>query len=121
MDRKEVGATIARIDNVTTKPQQIWTVTCPAGAGQNFIGLTWAGDYVFASTSRDAKIYIFKAENGAHVGTLSPGPEVDRQSGWHDVRQSIRAHRRADGEYLIFAKEDAYAKVIMYRWRPSEK
>lgn len=30
----------------------------------------------------------------------------------------ITAHRRKDGEYLVFVEEDYKAKVLMYRWRP---
>jgi hypothetical protein len=31
---------------------------------------------------------------------------------------AISAVQRSDGEYLIFAEDDQYAKIILYRWRP---
>ena len=30
----------------------------------------------------------------------------------------ITAHRRKDGEYLVFVEEDYKAKALLYRWRP---
>ncbi|MBK9138937.1 MAG: hypothetical protein IPM17_09280 [Verrucomicrobia bacterium] len=35
-----------------------------------------------------------------------------------DATYSIAAHRRSDGEYLIFAEENGHAKQFLYRWRP---
>ena len=48
-------------------------------------------------------------------GTLRPGKDL---SGWVDIPYAVRAHKRADGEYLVFVEEDAKAKIMMYRWRP---
>jgi hypothetical protein len=50
---------------------------------------------------------------------MQPGPEVGRASGWVDVPNGISAHRRKDGEYLVFVEEDARGKVLMYRWKPN--
>ena len=49
---------------------------------------------------------------------MAPGPEVGSKSGWVDVPYGISAHLRADGEYVIFVEEDAFAKNILYRWKP---
>jgi hypothetical protein len=36
-----------------------------------------------------------------------------------DIRETLRAHRRADGEYLVFLEDDYTAKVVMFRWEPA--
>jgi hypothetical protein len=35
-----------------------------------------------------------------------------------DILTGITAHRRANGEYLVFVEEDYKAKVLLYRWKP---
>jgi hypothetical protein len=36
-----------------------------------------------------------------------------------DIPYGIRAFKRSSGEYTVFVEDDAFAKVIMYRWCPS--
>jgi len=38
--------------------------------------------------------------------------------GLQDLRECVRARRRADGELLVFLEEDWKSKVLMYRWKP---
>ena len=42
--------------------------------------------------------------------------EVDFKSGWADINIAITARKRKNGEYVIFAEEDGYGKILMYRW-----
>jgi hypothetical protein len=76
------------------------------------------GDHFFAVESRTAIVHVYDAGTGRKVGTMSPGPEVGKESGWVDFPDAIRATRRKDGEYLVFVEEDAKAKIITYRWKP---
>lgn len=72
----------------------------------------------------------------------APGPALDCQVSWlgnsfggasnrwvqnffihtavqpDDLLTGITAHRRKDGEYLVFVEEDYRAKVLLYRWKP---
>jgi hypothetical protein len=75
-------------------------------------------DYVFAVEVIGA-VHVFDRNTGAEVGVINPGPEVGSTSGYIDVANAITAHRRENGEYLIFVEEDARGKVLMYRWTPS--
>jgi hypothetical protein len=53
-------------------------------------------------------------------GQHDPGPSLGgvENTGWIDILTGIAAHKRKDGEYLVFVEEDYKAKVILYRWRP---
>ena len=37
-------------------------------------------------------------------------------TGWSDIVGAIRATKRSSGEYLIFAEENSFGKINMYRW-----
>jgi hypothetical protein len=64
-------------------------------------------------------VHVFDKNTGADIGVINPGPEVGNTSGHIDVANAITAHRRDNGEYLVFVEEDARGKVLMYRWTPS--
>lgn len=74
-----------------------------------------AGDYLFIAYLKTAEVRVYEAATVRYCGTLRPGKDL---SGWLDIPYAVRAHKRADGEYLVFVEEDAKAKIIMYRWRP---
>lgn len=79
-----------------------------------------AGDYLFAVEGFSAKVHVYSLKTGEKIGEMTPGPEVNGESGWVDFPDAIRAHRKKDGEYLIFVEEDWKNKVIIYRWKPAE-
>lgn len=96
-------------------------VTFRSGAGSEAGCLAAAGDYVFTGGWKGrGKVWINRMSDGAEVGVLEPGPDLGgvENTGWIDVLTGITAHRREDGEYLIFVEEDYKAKSILYRWRP---
>jgi hypothetical protein len=62
-------------------------------------------------------IEVLKAADGSAVGHFEPSREVG-EIGLQDIRETLSAHRRADGEYLVFLEDDYKAKVLMFRWRP---
>jgi len=74
-----------------------------------------AGDYLFVVYLKTAEVRIYETAAAKYCGTMRPGKDM---SGWVDIPYGIRAHKRADGEYLVFVEEDWKAKIIMYRWRP---
>lgn len=74
--------------------------------------------YIFAIETILGKIHVYESNTGRDVGLIEPGKEVGRATGWVDLTQGMSVFRRANGEYLIFAEEDARAKVLMYRWKP---
>jgi hypothetical protein len=96
-------------------------VTLTSGAGRQAACLAVAGDYVFTGgwTER-ARVYVNRLSDGAAVGTFEPGPTVGgpRNTGWIDILTGITAHKRSDGEYLVFVEDDYRGKVVLYRWRP---
>lgn len=58
--------------------------------------------------------------DGAAVGVFDPGETVGgtKNPGWIDILTGITAHKRQDGQYLVFVEEDDRAKVLLYRWKP---
>ena len=59
------------------------------------------------SDSRNSRL-----SDGVEVGVYDPGETVGghKNTGWMDVLTGITAHRRKDGEYLVFVEEDYKAK-----------
>ena len=79
-----------------------------------------AGRFLFTVSVFDAKVEVYSTDSCRLVGSMTPGPEVGGKSGWVDVPYGITARRLADGEYIIIVEEDAYAKNILYRWKPEK-
>ena len=78
------------------------------------------GGYLFAVQSKDPEtVTVYALNTGAKVGTMAPDASVGSRSGWVDFDCGLRAHRRTNGEYIIFAEEDLNEKALMYRWTPS--
>jgi len=119
---KTPGKVICRYDNWSTKKTKRWEIhpqfdelEVKSPTFGTTVSITVAGDYLFLGYEKTAEIRVYQATTGSYVGTLWPGKDM---SGWLDIPYAIRAHQRADGEYLIFAEEDAKAKIMLYRWRP---
>ncbi len=96
-------------------------ISFESGAGPEAACVAAAGDYVFTGGWKErGRVFINRMSDGAAVGVLEPGPTVGgvENTGWIDILTGISAHRRADGEYLIFVEEDYKAKVLFYRWKP---
>ena len=96
-------------------------VTFRSGAGPEAACLAVAGDYAFTGGWKErGRIWVNRLSDGAEVGVFEPGPTVGgvEATGWIDLLTGITAHRRQDGEYLVFVEEDYRAKVLLYRWKP---
>jgi hypothetical protein len=111
-----VGTVVARYDNWSKNPKAPrYRVDLPYTAGEQFmVSFCVAGDLFFTVDCKSARVYVYEKQAGRHLGSLSPGPEVHRESGWLDFRDALRATRLEDGSYLVFAEEDWKAKIIIY-------
>ena len=97
------------------------TVSFTPAAGKEAACVAAVGDYVFTGGWKErGRIGVNRLSNGAEVGVFDPGETVggNQNTGWMDVMTGITAHRRLDGEYLVFVEEDYKAKVLLYRWKP---
>ena len=110
------GTVVARYDNWSKNPKAPrYRVDLPYKAGEQFmVSFCIAGDLFFTVDCKSARVYVYEKQTGRHLGTLSPGPEVHRESGWIDFRDALRATRLEDGSYLVFAEEDFKAKILVY-------
>jgi len=96
-------------------------VSFAPGAGKHAACVAAAGDYVFTGGWEErGRIWVNRMSDGKQVGILDPDATVGgvAKTGWIDILTGIMAHRRADGEYLVFVEEDFRGKVLLYRWRP---
>ena len=97
------------------------TVWFESAAGPEAACIAAAGDYAFTGGWKErGRVFVNRLSDGAAVGVFDPGPTVGgvENTGWIDILTGISAHRRADGEYLVFVEEDYKAKVLLYRWKP---
>lgn len=97
------------------------TISFESGAGQETECVTATGDYIFSGGWKErGRIFVNRIHDGSAVGILEPSETVGgaKNTGWIDLLTGITAHRRNDGEYLVFVEEDYRGKVLMYRWKP---
>ncbi|HZL36892.1 MAG TPA: hypothetical protein VFC78_16345 [Tepidisphaeraceae bacterium] len=97
-------------------------ISFKSGAGREAGCVTAAGEYVFTGGWKErGRVYINRIADGAPVGVFDPGPTVGGvdKTGWVDILTGITAHKRADGQYLVFVEEDYRGKAILYRWKPT--
>ena len=131
---KPMGPVLARYDGWmksggTAEPR--WRIVLPYEPGSKGhsicepMGFDVAGGHVFVPYTgaskalgvKTGRVEVFRTADGRSVGHFEPAPDVG-EIGLQDIRESLRAHRRADGEYLVFLEDDYKAKILLYRWRP---
>ncbi|MGI4862005.1 MAG: hypothetical protein ACRYHA_34765 [Janthinobacterium lividum] len=120
---KEAGGVLARYDGwLHGKKTHRYDIHFPwnlsSKPAQMIASVVEDHGYIFAVETILGKIHVYESSTGRDVGLIEPGQEVGSATGWVDLTQGISVYRRANGEFLIFAEEDARAKVIMYRWKP---
>ncbi|MFO0896631.1 MAG: hypothetical protein U0836_04290 [Pirellulales bacterium] len=112
------GTVVVRYDEWTRSPKLRYRVDLPYVAEKTFmVSFHVAGDLFFAVDCKSAEVLVYDNRNGALLGAMKPGPEVQRESGWVDFRDALRATRRANGDYLVFVEEDYKAKALVYLLR----
>lgn len=129
---KPMGPILAAYDNaLSAAPRLRWKLTLPYEVGsaghesREPISFDVAGDYVFVAYTRGMKadnvtnayIKVYSLADGAFVGNLVAERYLG-EGGLLDLVESVRAIRRANGEYVVFLEEDMKAKVIMFQWTP---
>jgi hypothetical protein len=64
---------------------------------------------------------VYDATTGAFLNSLLPGANIGGGIGWMDIRYAVRAFQRANGEYVVFAEDDGFRRIVVYRgdmnWR----
>ena len=134
---KPMGPVIARYDRWlkrSGRSPRRWTLVAPYAQGSSGhtscepMGFDVAGDYLFlpyTGASREDKVTtgrveVFRADDASPVGHFEPTADIG-EIGLQDIRECLRAHRRVNGEYLIFLEDDYKAKVLMYRWQGARR
>jgi len=122
---RDAGNRIVRYDHWSSAERSIaWTLDPPMDSTK-ISSISVAGDYLFlgysyfSSNGREGTIRIHRLSDASYVGELTPTPAVGSLCGTFDIPYAIRARRTRSGEYLIFAEDDHYAKVIVHRWNPN--
>lgn len=118
------GNRLSKYTNGATNPTLAWNIDLSYGAGGtplanlNVKAFCQAGDYLFLIAATEGRICVHLASDGRKIGEILPTAATGNHSGWSDINGAIRATRRANGEYLIFAEENGNGKIMMYRWLP---
>lgn len=127
---KPSGPVIARYDGWLKGSRTLrWKAVLPYAAGSQGhsscepMGFDVAGDYVlvpYTGASREhgvkhGRVEVFSAADARNIGHLEPSAEIG-EIGLQDIRECLNAHRRADGEYIVFLEDDYKSKVVMYRF-----
>jgi hypothetical protein len=84
------------------------------------VSLELEGDYLFIAYYGMIDIgcvRVHRASDGAFVGRLMFDRTLQRPFD-ADCERSVEAHRRANGEYVVFFNEHAHGRIIVYRWMP---
>ncbi|MDB6080458.1 MAG: hypothetical protein JWO82_4205, partial [Akkermansiaceae bacterium] len=125
---KPMGPVLACYDHGSRGGTLRWQITLPYAAGSSGhescepMGFDLAGDFLFvpytgaskADQVSTGRVEIFRSRDGSAAGHLEPGPEVG-EVGLQDLRETLTAHRRRDGEYDVMIEDDLKSKVVLYR------
>lgn len=126
---KPMGPVIARYDGWLRGARVLnWRATLPYARGSSGhescepMGFDVAGDFIFVPYTgasrkdgvKTGRVEIFRTSNGRAAGHVEPGEEVG-EIGLQDIRETLTAHRRADGEYVVLLEDDFKSKIVMYR------
>lgn len=118
------GHAIIRIDNWSKGNREV-SLEVPISYGEKTgdekmvaKSFALAGDYLFVSHFVKTIIKVHDRKTGALVGVMPPKDPIGTNSGDHDIPYAITAIKRDDGEYVVFAEDDRFQKIVMYRWCP---
>ena len=126
---KPMGPILARYDGWLRGARTLrWRVTLPYARGSSGhescepMGFDVAGDFIFApytgASKKDGvktgRVEVFRTSDGSAVGHVEPGEDVG-EIGLQDIRETLTAHRRADGEYIVLLEDDYKSEIVVYR------
>ncbi len=126
---KPSGPVIARYDGWLKGARQLrWKIVAPYADGSQGhsscepMGFDVAGDFIFVPYTgaskphgvKHGRVEIFRASDGSSAGHIEPSDDVG-EIGLQDIRECLAAHRRADGEFVVFLEDDYKSKVVVYR------
>lgn len=128
-DWGKAGRVLAKYPNWSTGNRTAaYTIDIPwqaniVGQSGSFssISMIVEGDYIFVvGVLSRGKVWVYNTSSGALAGTMIPGSNVGGEAltGWCDLRYSVDAFKRLNGEYLVTVEEDGWEKVLIYRWTP---
>ena len=116
------GRLLARYNNWSTGNRTAaYTINIPYNTSTDESAVSFAveGNYIFVvGVKSRGKVWVYNKSNGTLVGTMLPGSNVGgvAKTGWCDLRNSIAAFRKSNGEYLVTVEEDGWEKILIYKW-----
>ncbi|MDX6765814.1 MAG: hypothetical protein SFU85_03395 [Candidatus Methylacidiphilales bacterium] len=121
---RDAGNRFVKYNNWNKENRTVaWTLDPPMDKTK-ISSMTVAGDYLFlgysyfSSNSREGTIRVFRYSDASYVGDMTPTPVIGSLSGTFDIPYAIRAFKQKNGEYLVFAEDDHFAKIVIHRWNP---
>jgi hypothetical protein len=116
------GRVLARYNSWSTGNRTAaYTINLPYNKTTNESSVSFAveKDYIFVcGVASRGTVWVYNVSNGALAGTMIPGNNVGglSKTGWCDLRNSIAAFKKSNGEYLVTVEEDFFGKILVYRW-----
>lgn len=122
--------------NISRNPEHVWTIEIPNQDGpkkhddpddRHPETFDVAGDYVFVGYRRlgtpfpdgvPEEVLIWRINDQKQVHILRPGPEVGYWVGDTEMQNSMSAHQRQDGSYVVIQEANDYSKMIYWVWKP---
>ena len=126
---KPSGPVLARYDGWLHGERKLrWKIVLPYASGSHGhsscepMGFDVADGFIFVPYTGASKpdhvkqghVEILRAGDGSAVGHIEPSDDLG-EIGLQDIRECLAAHRRADGEFIVFLEDDYKSKVVTYR------
>ena len=132
---KPMGPNLIRYDHWSVTPEIAWSTVFKheegSGGHESFepFDFAMAGDHLFvvyagrlpSENLPPGSVMVVKRSDGKTVGHFQPsGTRTGAvpMDALQDMVHSINAHRRRNGEYVVFIEDDGYTKNVVYRWKP---
>ncbi|NJM16662.1 MAG: hypothetical protein HC896_16015 [Bacteroidales bacterium] len=121
-----IGTKMARYNNwAGGNRTATWVAPLPYGNSvpgfERQKAISFTSNYIYTvGVETRAKVWVFDAYSGQHLGYLEPQAELNgaAATGWVDIPYGIRSITRMSGEEIVLIEDDGFAKILTYRWCP---
>ena len=130
---KAMGKKLARFSNWSSSPTLEWMIDTPwyydnKSSREKPISIAMTGDYIFiglGSTGKSKDLYqqstvfVYDRDRGQYIGSMQHRGQVGPIM--LDKATGLNVRKTANGEYLVFLEDAAFARSIIFHWKPEKK
>ena len=129
---KAMGKKLARFSNWSSSPTLEWIIDTPwyyddKSPREKSIAIAIAGDYIFIGLestgksrdlSKQSTVFVYDLAQGKYIGSMQHQGKVGPIM--LDKATGLNVRKTSDGQYLIFLEDAAFARSIIFHWRPEK-